>query len=233
MSDLYRRSFERWRRVDLHMDAAVEDFPEGSKGAALAAQLKEGMAKMPDLEVLKAASLNRREQGTVARGETRRTLTSQVKMVSRTGETIALEHVGMKGLFALTLTDKSDQTLIAVARSMADSAATFVEFFAQYNIPASFIQEMRLNADRLERSAVMQDEGVRAGVNTNASIKKSSKLLDDIVERLDVVVRNKYLNDPAKLATWESAYRREAAPRSRRNGGNNIDAGSDAPPPTQ
>lgn len=47
--------------------------------------------------------------------------------------------------------------------------------------------------------------------------------MDGLVERLEVVVRNKYRADPARLAAWESASHLERAPRAKRNGG---------PPPT-
>jgi hypothetical protein len=37
----------------------------------------------------------------------------------------------------------------------------------------------------------------------------------DIITRLDAVVRNKYSRDPDKLAAWQSASRTERAPKKK------------------
>jgi len=36
----------------------------------------------------------------------------------------------------------------------------------------------------------------------------------DAVKQLDALVKNKFVNDPAKLATWTSVKHTERAPRS-------------------
>ncbi len=74
----------------------------------------------------------------------------------------------------------------------------------------------------------MQDEGVGAGVNANASAQEHLRDLNEALERLDVIYHNKYRDNPSVLAEWESAYHLEAAPRSKRR---TKPDGDGTPPP--
>ena len=49
---------------------------------------------------------------------------------------------------------------------------------------------------------------------------------------MDTAVRNKYRDDPAKLAAWESARRLERAPRPA-NGDDDTQSPDDGTPPNQ
>jgi hypothetical protein len=44
--------------------------------------------------------------------------------------------------------------------------------------------------------------------------------VNELIDRLEVIVRNKFRDDPAKLAAWESARHMEHAARTKRGGGN-------------
>ena len=74
---------------------------------------------------------------------------------------------------------------------------------------------MRLKADGLDGNAALQGAGITDGVNANAALDETLRQADDVVERLGAVVRNKYRDNPARLAEWESASRLERAPRSK------------------
>lgn len=91
-----------------------------------------------------------------------------------------------------------------------------------------FIDRMRADADALEAQMTRQTEGTGSSVSTNAAITEALGRVDDAVERIDVAVRNKYRNDPAKLTAWESAHHLERAASPKRKGGS-----SEAPPTKQ
>jgi hypothetical protein len=125
----------------------------------------------------------------------------------------------MRGRFQYARKDRSDRTLIATARSFARAAPPFKALFVQYELPQNFIESLEADADALEQQMALQNEGSGARVTTNASIEQGLEGVDECVGKLDVVVRNKYRNDPAKLAAWESAHRLERAARSKRSNG--------------
>lgn len=222
MNEKQRRISERGSRVGAFLSANAADFPTGTKGGELAANLKTELSKLPTLDVAKTSGASARRQSSVVRRDFRELLRAQVTSVSDTAEAIAPEHAEVKGLFPRTRPDNSDSTLIAVARSFATAAAPFKALFVEYDMPADFIDNLKADADELERQISLQSESTGARVGVNASITETLRRADEIVDKLDVVVRNKYRNDPAKLAAWESARRLERTAHTKRKG--------DAPP---
>jgi hypothetical protein len=81
-----------------------------------------------------------------------------------------------------------------------------------------FIERLKADADGLEGEIGRQTESVGARVNTNASIEETLDRVDELVERIGVIVRNKYREDAARLAAWESARHLERAARTKRSG---------------
>jgi hypothetical protein len=217
MRDSQRRHIERAERISAYMSSNHTDFPEGSKGAGFAAQIASELGRISTLDVDKVTSVSRRQQGSTGRRDLRESLRAQVNAVLNTAEVIGRDHPEIKGSFPRTFTDNSDKTLIAVARSYAAASAPFKALFIEYDLPADFAERMKGDADSLQHSIELQTEGVGARVNTNASIADSVRKIDDLADKLHVVVRNKHRNDPAKLATWESAHRLERPPRTKRN----------------
>lgn len=231
MNEKQRRLSERGSRVGVFMSANAADFPAGTKGGDVAASLKAELANLSTLDVTKATGASARRQSSVGRRDFRESLRAQVAAVCATAEVIALDHAEVKGSFPRTRADKSDSTLIAVARSFAESAAPLRSLFVEYNMPADFMDSLKSDADALERHISLQSEGAGARVDANASITETLKRVDELIERLDVVVRNKYRTDPAKLAAWESARRLERAARPKRNGAGEQKGGGGTPAP--
>ena len=213
MNDKQRRRYERGQRVDAYMDAAAEDFPPASKGGTLAARLKELLSQVAARAVERAASAGVRREGTEGRTEARTALRRMLKTAWETSKTIALDHPEIKGRFESPSKSKTDEALVTTARAYLAAVVPLTDLFAEYGLPAAFFNEMRLKADKLETFTAVQNTGVNAGVDANAAVEETLGQLDEVVERLDTVVTNKYRDNPSKLAAWESASRVERAPR--------------------
>jgi hypothetical protein len=218
LNDKQRRIIERGARSAAFGAANAADFPADSKGAELFASLNAALANFDTLQIVKATSISTRQQGTAGRHDVRESLRAQVLAVSNTTKVIATEHSEVRGRFQYARKDHSDRTLIATARSFARAVPPFKALFIQYELPQNFIESLEADADVLEQQIALQNEGSGARVTTNASIEQGLEGVDECVGKLDVVVRNKYRNDPAKLAAWESAHRLERAARKRSNG---------------
>ena len=212
MSARLRRYYERGQRSDKVNDSRAEDFSTNSKAAALAATVKEQLASLAALDVERASSMGKRQQGTAGRQSVRENLRTLVKAVADTADHISLAHPDTKGMFRLLRTKQTDQTLIATARSFADRAAPFVGLFVEYNLSATFINDLRSMADTLESYISLQNEGVGARINANASAEEHLKRLNEALEGLNIVYHNKYHGNDSVLAEWKSAYHLEAAP---------------------
>ena len=236
MNSKLRRYYERGQRCDSFADSHAEDFPGNSKGATLTAAVKERLAGLAALDVERASSTGKRKQGTAGREKAREALRKLVEAVAETADAIALDRPDIKGMFELSRTDHSDQTLIATARSFAERGAPFVGLFVDYDLPTTFINDLRSRADTMESYISMQNEGVGGRVNANASAQEQLQALNEALERLNVIYHNKYRDNPSVLAEWESAYHLEAAPGSRRKTKSNGSGGtppSDGTPPAQ
>jgi hypothetical protein len=225
MNNQHLVHFERSQRVTTLIDSQPEDFPEGSKAAALCTSIKQEQARLAELDVIRSSSMSKRKQATAARNNAHRLLEPLVKRVIDTAEGFVSEHPDTEGMFVRPQKNASDQTLIADARSIADKAASLVGLFTEDGLPPTFVSDMRTYADSIERSIQLQTESVGERLHANAEMKEVIRRLKELIERLDIIVRNKYVNQPAKLAAWESARRLEHPARSNGNAENN------APPP--
>jgi hypothetical protein len=225
MNNMHLRNSERVQRVITSIDSQPEDYPEESKAASLSSQLKQEQIKLVELDVVRSSSMNKRRQATAARHSAHRLLLALVRRVISTADVAALDRADMKDMFGRPQRNAGSQTLVADARSIAEKAVTLVGLFTENSLPATFVNDLRSYADSLEHAMQMQTEAVSETIRTNREIAEIIRRMNGLIERLDVIVRNKHRDNPAKLAAWESARRLERAPRSNRNGGEN------APPP--
>lgn len=209
MSVKMRKHTERAQRVDLFMDGSLGDFPVNSKGRTLAASFKEELSKLAELAVARSSGTSKRRQGTVGRQDARTMLRELVESVSATSKSAAHERPEIKGVFDITGKDRSDGTLGATARAFADAAPPFAAVMVEYGLPSSFVEDLRAGADKLEQNISLQEEGKGAGASTTASVDETLQRLADLTERLDPIIRNRYREDPVKLAAWERARRLE------------------------
>lgn len=218
MNDKQRRSYARGTSVDAFMSANAAEFPAGSKGGTLAARLKEELARLSTLDVARVSGAGARQQATAGRRELREALRAQLAAVSDTAEVIGLDHPEVRGLFPRARPDNTDQTLLAVARAFVAAATPLKALFVEYELAPDFIARLDSDADAFEAQMTRQTEGTGSRISTNAAIAAALGRVDELVDRLDVVVSNKYRKDPVRLAAWESAGHLERAPRPKRDG---------------
>ena len=208
-----RRRYERDERVVTFMNAVSEDFRADSKGAALSAQLKELMAQVAALELERAANAGKRRQGTEGREEARTTLRRMLRSVWDTYKAVTLDHPEINGLLEPPSKSTTDHALVTAARAYAAAVTPHAAIFAEYDVTAAFLDDLRSKADAIESHVALQNTGAGQRVGATAAVEEKLRQADEVVERLDAVIRNKYHDDAAKLASWESARRVERAPR--------------------
>jgi hypothetical protein len=226
MSDKHRRQIERGARVSALCAANPADFPADSVAGASVKRLNEQLAKLEELNVTKAASMSAQQQGSQGRRDLRAELRSQIATIYNTAEVAGRDHPEAKGVFQRLQTDKSDRTLLAVARSYSAAARPLKALFAEYELSADFFDRFDASIDAFEQHMARQSEGAGARVASNAGIEEALRLIDEEVERLDVIARNKYRGDHVKLAAWESASHLERPARRKNGGGNGKTEGS-------
>ena len=219
MNDSQRRRIERLIRSEAEASANAIDFPEGSKGALALTDLRAAIAQAQTHAVSRESSLNALQQATIGRQEAREAVRAGMRVMSDTVRTIGLDHPEVKGTFAFKGASVSDRTLLATARSYAIRAQPLRVLFAEYNLYEDFFNGFDAQIDNLEQQLNRQTTGKGERITANASLEGALRRGEAALKRLDTAVRNKYRNDPAKLAAWESACRIERAARPKRLNG--------------
>jgi hypothetical protein len=209
----------------MFIESQPEDFPEESKATLLCGKLKREQVKLAELDVMRSSSMSERRQGTAARQSAHGLLLALVRRVIATAEVIALDRADLKNMFGRPQKNAGGLTLVADARAIADKAVTLVGLFEDNGMSATFVNDLRSYADSLDHAIGIQTGADGETRHANTMIAEVLRHMSGLIERLDVVVRNKYSDNPAKIAAWESARRLEHPPRSKRNSGEN------APPP--
>lgn len=149
-----------------------------------------------------------------------------LKNIRATAISVEAQMPGTSQKFNLP-TSQSDESLLETARAFLASATELKPVFLGREMPENFLEVLAGQIERFE--GAINNHNLHKGERAAASA-----LLDDVCSRvislrreLDPMVRNKYHNDPEKLALWETASHLER--RSRRGAGNGS---NNAPPPT-
>ena len=217
MNDRQRRRFERLARVSNFGASVSGDFPATGKGGQAHARLAAAVAAAGTHDTARATNQRERQQSTGARKDTRLTIQTSLAAISNTADTIALDHPEVKDSFRRPRTNINDQTLLSTARSFAAAALPLKARFIEYEMPTDFLEQLDKAISGFEQSVNRQTSGASAGLASNAALENTLKQGEQELEKFDTAVRNKFRDDPAKLAAWESARRLEKAPRSPRS----------------
>jgi len=105
------------------------------------------------------------------------------------------------------------QILINAARAFKAAAEPLKAHFIAHEMSADFLDELQEDLDDFESAISDQSSGVGNRVAAGAGLDELIERGNEIVRKLDAIVRNKYANNAAVLAEWTSASHTERAPR--------------------
>ncbi|HKS28371.1 MAG TPA: hypothetical protein VJS44_11150, partial [Pyrinomonadaceae bacterium] len=213
MNDAQRRRHERFSRVRSFCESQPVLFPEDSRGALALAAIITAINKSEELDALQSTHRSHAKQGTSQRREGREELLSQAKAIIATSRIIGLEHEEIRGRFKLSSSRPNDQNLLSDARSIHAEALPFKALFLEYNMPQDFLETFGATIVKFEQSFNRQSTGTGGRTQARAGIDQVQKQATIELQKLDTVMRNRFKDNEAMLAAWESASRLERAPR--------------------
>ena len=142
-----------------------------------------------------------------------------MQAITRTARMMAIDTPGLENKFRLPRSG-SDPALLQTARAFAADALPLKAEFLRHEMHESFIEDFKEEIADLERAMGQQNTGRGAHVSATASVESAAERGMNAVRKLDAIVRNKFREDPATLAAWESARHVESAPRTRKRSSN-------------
>ncbi|HWW75865.1 MAG TPA: hypothetical protein VNZ44_10730 [Pyrinomonadaceae bacterium] len=212
MNDENRRISELATSMYGYLAEVEEDFPANSVGGRLRNELGEQKVKIDQFGSQQSQERNAAKAQTDRKSAFEEEIKRRMKEMRRTSISGESEQPGISQHFNLP-TSKSEESLIEAARAFIASGTDFKPFFLSREMPENFLNGLEV--------AIGGFEGAVDEYNTHArNAKAATAMLEDVCARvleirreLDPIVRNKYRNDPEKLARWEAASRLERPAR--------------------
>ncbi|HEX8559687.1 MAG TPA: hypothetical protein VF668_16430 [Pyrinomonadaceae bacterium] len=224
MNSGINRMYAMFVRVSSFADERAGAFPAGSLGAEAVAEVKTAVESLNEAGASQTSGLTSVHRATAERFAAREALREGMAAFARTARVMALDTPGLENKFRLPRSG-SDPALLQTARAFAADALPLKDLFLRHEMPASFLEDFRQDIADLERAMGQQDTGRGAHVSATATVESAAERGMNAVRRLDAIVRNKFRDDPAARAAWESARHVESAPRRRQRGDDSAGAG--------
>lgn len=215
MNSVINRTYEMFVRVDAFASERAAAFPANTLGSKMVAELKEVIQTLTGAITSQTTGLSSAQRATAERMAAREALRESMKAIARTARAMALDTPGLENKFRLPRSG-SDSALLMTARAFAADLVAFKAEFIRHEFPPTFIEDFESDIEDLERAMDGQNTGRGAHVSATASVDSTAERGMNAVRRLDAIVRNKFRDDPATLAAWESARHVESPSRTRK-----------------
>jgi hypothetical protein len=193
-------------------DQYVADFPPTSLGGQKFAQLKVHRAEIKRLGAEQSEGSGGAKSSSKAKRVARKAMTSLMQSYSDTARVMEPAHPGISAIFRVPR-NVSDEVLINAARAFVTAATPLKNEFIQHEMPATFIEDLADAIEKFEEATGSKNLNTSKRVSATAALSSELEQAMQLKRELDPIVRNKYRNNPAKLAAWESASRVERSPK--------------------
>ncbi|MDT5156475.1 MAG: hypothetical protein QOC99_2110 [Acidobacteriota bacterium] len=187
-------------------------FNNASLGGQKFAALNGLIAEIDQHSSKQALARGSAQTSTTTKKELRAALRQLLKAIRDTAISLESELTGISKSFRIPISN-GDEGLVASARAFVEAATPLKARFISREMPATFLDDLTDLIQRFEEST--NKFYLHRGEHTSAtaSLKKCLSQVITLRRELDPIVRNKFRDDPATLAMWESASHLERKTR--------------------
>jgi hypothetical protein len=204
MNELENKRYQMLTRVREFGSRHASDFPADSFGGQIFAEVGAVITALAGYDTAQSVGRGGVRESTVSKATARAALYEHLLAINVTARALALDTPGLETKFRMPRSG-TDQALITAGRAFAADAVPLAGEFQKHEMPADFIDELNADIAALEEAisgrARHRDSHVAATASLDATVDRGIKA----VQRLNAIVRNKFRDDPAALAAWESA----------------------------
>ena len=212
MNDSDRRRYEMLVRVNQFGTDNAADFP----GPSVATDQFSKLGNFVDDAEIQSADqqsgLSEAASAVEQKATHREDLREAMAAISRTARSMEYAFDGISDQFRFRR-NLADADLLVKARSIAADAVAHSADFIAYGMQATFIADLTAIADDFEASFASNASATADHVEATALVSESIRQGMVCVRILDGVVKNRYADNPGKLAAWASASHVEKAPK--------------------
>lgn len=188
------------------------DFPAGSLGMQKFAALNEVVSAIDRHGSRQALTSGFAQTSTGVKKELRALVRSWMKAIRDTAVSLESEHPGISKSFRMPPAN-GDEMLINSARAFVEAAMPLKSQFVSREMPATFLDDLTEAIARFEEAVSSYNRHCGEHSAETVLLRNNLSQIMKLRRELDPIVRNKYRDDPATLAMWESASRLERAPK--------------------
>jgi len=187
-------------------------FPGTSLGGQSFAALNALLAELDTHGSMQSLGHGEERTSTGAKKAARKELRRQMRIISDTAKTMRDISPDIVKTFRVPIKN-GDAALINAARAFLIAATPLKAEFIKRELPESFLTDLSAAIEAFESASNSQNVSLSKRISATASLKDTLERGMQLKQTLNPIVRNKFRNDPAKLAAWESAIHVERVPR--------------------
>jgi hypothetical protein len=208
MKDVTVRQLEMVKQVVGFLEGNPIAFSKNSRGASLVEQLQQQVAQIQSLTATQATEIAQARADSRTRSAARESLNTAMGRINRTAQAMAITMPELESRFETTRRI-GDAKLETCARSMAESAGSFVKEFVEFEMSPKFLSELESKIKRFTEAIADHKASRSAHVATSQLIDAAMKRALIILAQLDPIMENKLGENMGLQLRWENVRRIE------------------------
>lgn len=182
----------------------LADFSAASKAAGLLAIIRAAEADATGGGTAQLSSDGAARAGTLTKADFYDELYEDLRAINRTAKALAAEVPGLDEKFRMPRSPSYAAVLTAARAFLKDAMPLKAEFIG-YEMPADFLEDLQADIEAFEKAEDDQGTGKTQKAGATRTIAEAVIAGSEALRKLDALLRNKYRDQPAKLAEWFAA----------------------------
>ena len=141
-------------------------------------------------------------------------LAALMQKINRAAVALDDEIPGIRDLFRMPR-NRSEENRLAAGRAFHTASAAYQAQFEEYDLPDSFRGDLMNVIGQIETAQSAADTGAASTGSATGGMVAVFHDLSKLTNKLNAVVKNKYAENPQKLAAWLIASHLERASQSK------------------
>ena len=212
MKDHIRRKQDKFKRQDAFMIENAADFPSGSPGDEFAQVNRAIVAEIDELAAQQISGGSSSAQAVDNKDEDVDRVWAILKSMNRSAVAFDYQEPGSAAKYRIP-DNRSEQNILATARAWRVDSEPLEAKFVRFGTDAGYREELQTLITRIEAHNAQSDTSLEKRGEATGGLTDSAKRGMENSRRLDRVVKNKYADNPRKLAAWTIASHLEKPPK--------------------
>jgi len=190
------------KQVDAFGSKYAAEFPDTGLGGTQFAVIHHILATTAELGAAQIAGSGQAHNAVLGKAACRRRLHADMAVISDAAHAIVLTgDIGPAGKFPLPH-NNSDQTLLNAARAFVLAAGQFQPQFITMGLADDFLARLSADIAAFEAACLAKAAALGARGGATGGLEFTAHQATTALHVLDTIVRNRFREDPAKLAEW-------------------------------